>query len=394
MAINTILRNQFKTRLITKLHLARVSLFPLITIEKMNRALNHDSLMVYFRYKYHSLDIHPWFDRYYRFPPANYCNFKQAKCYHWITYPDVTNETPFIVEPNDHPLSVVGVLPSVPLEPADVLMHKDRAIELVYQNPQCKKICVESRGQWELFQRYCSDVLNKCEIIRLGTIPKQSYFDNAADSIYKINFLCLASDFINKGVDLLLDAWFEFPGRKTHQLTLACPYVPEKYKKRASCENVRLILKAPLSSKEKETLCRDAHVAIAPLHVDGGGNVMEAMEYGLPIITMRSQRSHDQIMNNNGIVVDVPFYFYDEGYGTKWPTWADFFRLLEKAKSRGDFDQTKDGFVKAFTFFADNPDKIIEMGKRSHELAKNEYSLTLRNQQLRRIYQDILIDQS
>jgi hypothetical protein len=99
-------------------------------------------------------------------------------------------------------------------------------------------------------------------------------------------------------------------------------------------------------------------------------------------------------MNNNGIVVDVPFYFYDEGYGTEWPTWAEFFRLLEKAKSRGDFDQTKDGFVNAFTFFTDNPDKIIEMGKRSHGLAKNEYSLTLRNEQLFRIYQDILSEQS
>ena len=54
---------------------------------------------------------------------------------------------------------------------------------------------------------------------------------------------------------------------------------------------------------------------------------------------------------------------------------------------------SKDGFVKAFTFFTGNPDQIIEMGKRSYELAENEYSLTQRNQQLRRIYQDILIDQ-
>ncbi len=394
MSIQEIARRQLKRRLITKYHLARVVRFPALTLEKLHRTINHDSLMVYFRYQHLNIDTHPWFDRYYRIPPVNYCNFKQAKFYHWISSPDIVNEKPFIVEPNDHPLSVVATLSPVPIEPVDVLRDKDKAIELVYLNPHCKIIIVDSRGQWELFQRYCPEVLNKCKIVRAGTTPKKADFINVEHLTSRINFLCLASDFTKKGVDLLLDAWFEFPGRKKHHLTLACPFVPEKYKKRAENENVKLILKAPLSHKEKETLHRDAHVAIGPLHVDGGGNVMESMEYGLPIITMRSQRSHDQIMNNNGIVVNVPFYFYDEGYGTKWPTWAEFFRLLEKAKSRGDFDQTKDGFVKAFTFFADNPDKIIEMGKRSYELAKNEYSLTLRNQQLHRIYQDILSVQS
>ena len=311
MAINIILRNQFKTRLIIKLHLAKVVLFPALTLEKMYRGINHDAIMVYFPYQHLSLNNHPWFERYYRLPPVNYCNFTQAKCYHWISSPDVINETPFIVEPNDHPLSVVGALPFVPLEPADVLKHKDRAIELVYQNPQCKRIVVESTGQMELFKHYCPGIIDNCEIVRLGTIPNKANFIDAERLMSRINFLCLASDFTRKGVDLLLDAWFAFPGRTKHQLTLACPYIPEKYKKRAENENVKLILKAPLSTQEKETLYRDAHVAIAPLHVDGGANVMEAMEYGLPLVTMRSQRSHDQIMNNNGIIVDVPFYFYD-----------------------------------------------------------------------------------
>ncbi len=390
MAINTVLRKTILRRLLVRCHLARVSLFPMLTLERMKRALNHDSSMVHFRYKHRSLDIHPWFERYYSTPPVNYCNFMKAQCYHWILRPDVINEIPFIIEPNDHPLSVVGALPVVPIEPADVLKHKDRAIEMVYNIPECRRIVVESTGQMELFKRYCPDVIDKCEIVRLGTIPQKSNFENAPDAISKIQFLCLASDFSNKGVDLLLEAWFEFPGRKKHQLTLACPSVPEEYKKKADCENVRLILKAPLSVKEKDVLYSGAHVAIAPLHVDGGANTMEAMEYGLPVITMRSQRSHDQVMNNNGMVIEVPFYFYDEGYGVKWPTWSEFFRLLGVAKSRGDFDKTKEGFIKAFTFFADNPDQIIDMGERSHDLAKNEFSLTTRNAQLCKIYQDIL----
>ncbi|MCK5494183.1 MAG: glycosyltransferase [Candidatus Omnitrophica bacterium] len=394
MSIQESSRKKLIRRLIKILHIARVILFPSLVLEKIHRAINHDSLMVYFRYKHLSLDIHPWFDRYYRTSPVNYCNFKQARCYHWISSPDCLNKKPFVIEPNDHPLSIVGALSPVPIEPIDVLKNKRKAIELVYLNPQCKKILIESSGQLELFERYCPEVLNKCEIVRPGTIPQKENLSNAESkhAIGRINFLCLASDFTKKGVDLLLDAWFEFPERKRHQLIVACSFVPKKYKSRVRGENVTFILKSPLSSKEKEMLYRKAHVVIGPLHIDGGANIMEAMEYGLPIITMRSQRSNDQVMNNNGIVVDVPFYFYDEGYGIEWRTWNDFFRLLEIAKSKGGFNITKEGFVKALNFFSKNPDRISEMGKQSYELASNEYSLIKRNQQLLRIYKNILFD--
>lgn len=389
MSIQETSRKQLKRKLITKFRLSRVVRFLALTGEKIHRATNPDLLMVYFRYQHLSLDTHPWFDRYYRIPPVNYCNFKKARCYHWISSPDILNEKPFIVEPNDHPLSIVGALSPVPIEPVDVIKNMDKAVELVYLNPQCKKILVESTGQWELFARYCPEVLNKCEIVRLGTIPQKLNLDNTS-ALDRINFLCLASDFTKKGVDILLDAWFEFPDKLKHQLTLVCPSIPQKYEAKIRGGNITLILKAPLSQTEKDELYRKAHVAIGPLHVDGGSNLMEAMEYGLPIITMRSQRSKDQVMKKNGIVVNVPFYFYDEGYGIKWRTWNDFFRLLKDAKANGDFDVTKKELIKAFTFFSENPEQINEMGKRSYELAKDEYSFKKRNKELLRIYQEIL----
>ena len=351
--------------------------------------MNHDPLRVYFRYQHRSLDNHPWFERYYRIPPLNYCNFKQARSYHWMFFPDILDDKPFIIEPNDHPFSAVGILSPVPIEPGDVLKNSKKVLERVYQNRLCKKILVESRGQWELFHRYCPEVLNKCEIVRLGTIPQEEPSLKADQGIDQINFLCLASDYTRKGVDLLLDAWLEFSSRSRHQLTIACPWIPEKYKIKARGENITFILKAPLTSQGKDILYRNAHVVVGPLHIDGSGNIMEAMEYGLPFITMRSQRAQDQTMNHNGIVVDAPFYFYDEGYGVQWPTWDVFFHLLEEAKSRGDFNITKEGFIKAFDFFSNNPQEIYAMGQRSYSLAKNEYSLATRNQQLLTIYKNL-----
>ncbi len=390
MSIQETSRKQLKRKLIDTFGLARVLSLPALAIERLYRAVDSDPLRVYFRYKHINLDLHPWFERYYHSPAVKYCNREKAKLYHWISYPDVLDNKPFILEPNDHPLTVIGVLKPIPIEPKDVIRNMNEGKELVYNNPNCKKVIVESTGQWELFERYCPEILDRCEIIRLGTIPKRIDFFKSLNDNDPIVFICLASDFTKKGVDLLLDAWAEFKFNNKHKLILACPNVPNNYKIKAEKQNVTFISKAPLTSKEKDSLYRQAHVAIGPLHTDGGANLFEAMEYGLPLITMRCQRSKDQVMNNNGFVADVPFYFYDEGYGTEWPTWRSFFSLLENAKSRGEFDMTKEAFLKAFIFFNDHPEKIHEMGKGSYDLAINEYSLLNRNQRLREIYEDIM----
>jgi hypothetical protein len=390
MSIQDTKKLLLKRRLLNKLGLERYITLPQLALEKIKRAVDHDPLNVYFRYQHINLDLHPWFNRYYKYPPIKYCNFNQANIYHWISYPDIMNNKPFIVEPNDHPLSVVGALKGGFSEPKDIIKNRQKAIDLVYLNPACKKIIVESSGQLELFERYCPEILYKCEILRIGTIPKKNYL-KTQNQKKSLVFLCLASDFKKKAIDLILDSWFNFPDKKKHKLVIACPNIPKNYMEKAKGENIKIILKAPLSEVEKDELHRNADIAIGPLHIDGGSNLLEGMEYGLPFITMRSQRSNDQMLNNSGIVVDVPFYFYDKGYGLEWPTWDSFYMLLEEAKSRGEFDKTKQGFIDAFTFFSQNPDKISEMSEGSYDLATNEYSLKKRNKRLKEIYQEILL---
>jgi hypothetical protein len=128
---------------------------------------------------------------------------------------------------------------------------------------------------------------------------------------------------------------------------------------------------------------------IAPLHVDGGANVIEAFEYGLPVITMRSQRSF--IRNGNGWEVNVPFYFYDDGYGKDWPTWVDFWNLVESAKKNHHFDETINSLVNIFEQIACDPQKLKEMGKQSLGLANGIFSLNERNKKLRKIYNSALL---
>lgn len=324
------------------------------------------------------------FYRNYQYPPISYSNLTGAHLCHWVnSVPDTMRHLPYIIEPNDNPLAPTGKS-----EPHQVLKNIDLAMN-TYLNVNCKKILVESEGQLNLFKRYFHDSFDKkLQIIRMGAIAQPVCFETKIARLENPVFLCFASDYKRKAVDLLIRAWLQSSAKATSKLILACPNVPFDLINLLEKNNVEVITKAPLTYKEKYKLLNSSHVVIAPLHVDGGANIIEAFEMGLPIITMRSQRSF--IRDDNGWEVDVPFYFYDEGYGTEWPTWNRFWELIDEAKQNQSFDMTINGFVDIFDDIVRYPEKLITMGKASHDLAKGEFSLENRNNALRAIYKDAM----
>lgn len=349
----------------------------------MSRLSSDKKMQVYYPYR-NPLHTHPFFSRYYDHPPLPYCNvFNPALC-HWVnSMHRWMSHVDYVIEPNDHPLAATAKS-----EPRDVLNNIEKAAE-VYLNQKCKKICVEGEGQLDLFKRYLPEsIIKKTQIVRLGAIPQLVDFDQKRKEMEIPIFLCFASDYKKKAVDILIQAWKEFSQKSKCQLILACPNVPTEIASTFDTENIRLIRKAPLSEDDKKELLSIAHVMVAPLHVDGGANIIEAFEYGLPVITMRSQRSF--VREGNGWEVDVPFYFYDEGYGKEWPTWSRFWQLVEDAKLERAFDVTVHGLVGVFENIVSAPTKLIEMGKISYRLGSEEFSLESRNDTLRKIYLDAL----
>ena len=347
------------------------------------RFFNSDGMKVFYPYR-NLLHTHPFFLRYYKYPPLKYNNLSNANLCHWVSsVPSRAEHIPFIIEPQDHPLSVTGQT-----EPRDVIAKISRAAEL-YMSANCKKILVESEGQLRLFNRYFpKSVIAKTETVRLGAVAQPINLKKKLNYEDELIFLCLASDYERKAVDLLVRAWSESVAKYKGRLILACPNVPQEMWDSLKKENIQLISKAPLNEQEKYDLHSIAHVVIAPLHVDGGANIIEAFEFGLPVITMRSQRSF--IRDGNGWEVDVPFYFYDEGYGKEWPTFARFWELVDDAKKNHAFDITIQGFVNIFDEISKSPEKLSVMGNASYELAKGEFSLENRNATLRKIYREAL----
>jgi len=349
----------------------------------LSRHIHQGTPKVFFPY-HNLINTHPFFSRYYRNPPLAYCNPSNAQLAHWINSPDrILANLNHVIEPNDHPLSVLRLT-----EPQEVIRNIDIAIE-IYMRDCCKKILVESEGQLKLFKRYLPKaVIDKTEIIGLGAVPKIIFPETLNKSLSKITFLCLASDYHRKAIDILISAWINSDAKKNGVLLLACPNVPQSIENILNKKNVILIKKAPLSREEKAVLHRKSHVSIAPLHIDGGTNVLEAFEYGLPVITLRSQRSF--VNNNNGWEIDVPFYFYDEGYGKEWRTWSEFWEILSAAKKSGLFDGTINDLTLLFNRLIRNPEIIYNKGSFAYAEASNRLSLSVRNSRLLKIYQDNL----
>jgi glycosyltransferase involved in cell wall biosynthesis len=356
--------------------------------QALGRLFSCSNPKVYFRY-YNPYRTHPTFIRFYKHPPLNWSTRYAAELLHWISSPDIIDQRPFVIEPNDHPLS-----PTRMSEPVDVLENQQKAID-IYLHSGCKKIFVESVGQMKLFQHYCpEEVIQKSTIIAaLPTIPKDVDWKKRSGEIERPVFLCLASDYTSKGVDLLIQAWMETPERKDGELVIVCSEIPNGVTSKIKNENIKIVPKAPLTESEKDSLHRSAHIVIAPQHIDGGGNMFEAIEWGLPIITMRSQRHEGLLGNNNGFFADVPFYFYDyEFYGTRWKTFEEFFSVLKEEKQRGEFNTTVEELKQHIRHFFLNPDDIIKMGKKSYEYASGKLSLENRNAKLLSIYNEILYE--
>ena len=116
--------------------------------QKLTRYISLSDLKVFYPYR-SLLGTHPFFLRYYQLPPTRYSNQSNANVCHWVSFPpkDKLNNLPFVIEPQDHPLS-----PSSKHEPSEALADSQRVID-IYSEALCKKI-IESEGQLELFNRY------------------------------------------------------------------------------------------------------------------------------------------------------------------------------------------------------------------------------------------------
>jgi len=350
------------------------------------RFINADTPKVFFRYA--TRRTHPTFLRYYENPPVKWANFYSFDIAHWVNYPAIINKKPFIVEVNDHPLSVISYEQPGFRQPSQVISYVQQAKQ-VYENKMCRRILI-THGFEQLFHHYFGDIFDyKLSYIHSpGCIPKLT--PNIIQENQPVIFACLASDYMLKGVDLVIDAWMALTNKNNAQLILACPNIPEsRIHDLKSIKGTTIIKTAPLSEKEKHAILKKASVTIAPTHMHGGGNIIEGMEYGHAIIYFKS---HTTDFQSVGDEISVPYHFYlQSAYGIEWKTIDEFKERLLADKADGKFLSTKYELIKCMEKMINNNKYLNQTRAHVFDLAKTEFSLNKRNEILKKLYKELTV---
>ena len=344
---------------------------------------------IYFPYK--TDFIHPVFDELKSKFPIKYTNKNDATLLHLVmggSKKDV--EQNHIVEIIDHTFSIIATYEIFPREPVEYYNRREKIKDL-YLNDRLKKIIFISNGQKELTRSY----FPQKEIFEKSVVIPIPWADNIEigkkEKSYSLNFLFIASNFKTKGVEIVLKAWENFKSKDTSKatLTIACHDMPSDVEGKLG-HNINLLKQAPLSSKHKNKLYKNADVVLA-LTLTDGVTAIEATSYGKPIITYRTQHSNDFLDNDNGIEIDVPINVYDiDKYGIIWKRKKEFNEITKEYIANGTFNITIDELVKTFTKYTQDRELLHYQTLNAIEKYYKDYTIENRNKKLLEIYDELL----
>ena len=357
-----------------------------ILIQVIQRSFNSS----YVFYSYKTTNLHTAFNQAYIYPPIRgYSNFWSAKLLHWVNSPKLIDNRKFIIEINDHPFSVAENINNVDKRN---LINFVEDMGKIYSDPRCIKIIFPCNKFIEIFQFYFSNLMLEDKFIvlpALGTIESKSIFRHTQQSII-LKFLCIASDFSTKGVDLVINAWlYSISELKDASLTIVCHNIPQEYLDIvANISNISIIKTAPLDKKTKINIYKSHNVSIAPMHVHGGAVILEAVEFAHAIIYFET---HTSTFINCGYEIKVPYYYYSvDYYGIKWNNLDDFKMVLDNDKKNGLFDKVYLDLSYIILSLVKNKYQLTEYVNKSSTWAKKMDLFENRNKKLLPIYKQIL----
>lgn len=344
---------------------------------------------VFFPYK--STLSHPAFSELKEHPPIRYCNRRKARLLHLVEGGTSSNpDVPQIIEIIDHALSVNASLMSFPREPVEYVKRVELAKDY-YLSENVRRILLISNGQLEKFRWYFphDEILRKCQIVPL------SWHDNTTigrGTLHprELTVLCIASNFVTKGVAIILKAWESVVQRCPEaKLILVSHDIPHSTEQDLS-HSVEVVKEIPLKPDTKRALYARASVVIAFTLTDGV-TAIEATSYGKPIVVSRTQHSKDFVDNQNGVEIPLPLNVYDvEHYGATWRTKRQYEEAVAHYLALGKFDSSIEALADALVEYQRNPTLLERHRQNAVEKYYRDHVVTRRNHDLVRLYEELL----
>ena len=282
-----------------------------------------------------------------------------------------------------------GVFVSFRFESLNNLITK-KIIGDSLKSKKCKRILPQSEAAKKNLMKVidCSKFKDKVEVLYLAMQPCKEKKVNRKDK--KVILSYLAEAFYGKGGHDLLRA-YEILTKKYDNLELKFKgEIPQKYMPLAKkLKGFKQINGYFPRDKLFDEMYLSSDIFVLPTHQDNYGVVfLEAMSAGLPLVGTTSFTVPELIEDGkNGFLIKSPYswenYLLKKGFAQK-----RFTRDIEK-----DHPEIVEQLVEKISLLVENKKLREKMGKESRKMIEDEngkFSITRRNKQLKKIYEETL----
>ena len=253
---------------------------------------------------------------------------------------------------------------------------------------KCKKILPQSEAANKTFHMAidCSKFEDKIEVLYLAMRPCKKKKIKRKDNKIILSFL--GKGFYGKGTHDLLKAYeILIKKYKNLELKIKGDEFPEKYKNLEKLKGLKLIKGHFSRDKLFDEMYLSSDIFVLPTHQDNYGVVfLEAMSAGLPIVGTENMTVSELIEDGkNGFLIK-------SGY-----SWENYIPYGKRRKLSEDWSKIHPEIVKQLveklSIIIENKKLREKMGKESRKMIEDEngkFSISKRNKQLRKIYEETL----
>lgn len=269
--------------------------------------------------------------------------------------------------------------------------HK-KQLTTILENDSCKKILPwTNAGKKTIIHNFDSDVIeDKIETVHLAVPPKnckKTRFDEKIQLLF-VSSQNIPKDFDIKGGKEVLKS-FELIDKEYDNVELIVrSYVPKKIKRKYRNNKNIKILDEILPWKKMESIFQNSDIFLFPSYNTPGLAFLDAMSYGLPIITTDVWANNEMIIDGkNGLL--VPPSQKIEYYSSDFvPLWSEK-KNLNIIKNQTD-EHVVTAVADQIRLLIDNENTRLKMGDCGRRLIEaGEFSLKKRNASLKKIFDNI-----
>jgi len=355
---------------------------------RMNKNLynNVEGFINFFRdnrHIYMQKNEHPFWKSYQTFPPVPYTLRKFARLCHFLNFVPKDNTKPFIID-YEHVLMMSGKSRDYVY-----MINSISKIQSQLKSKKCRAIFVPSQGAIRETSRYIdiSNIRDKIHIVR-PIYPQQP--ENQHNYNGPFTILTIGNKFWGKGMPIAIEAFRILRERygTDIRMQLVSGDVPSNY---PLPKGVNLLNVLMMTDRLRSKIYKEAHVFIFPCLHDSYAVYQEAMAYGVPIITTRIYDKDELVLDGQtGYLIDTPISMYDGPFGIEWKSWDEFQEIVKRKFKRGDFSEMIDEIVAKTELLINDINLVRNMGAASQKLQREKFSPEMRNEQVRRIYNQII----